>query len=53
MVRCFGYDNPMSAAMKGDAQVFASKMAPAKFLVFIVKDKGAPVSLEAAPKGGS
>jgi len=31
----------------------ASKTAPAKFLVFIVKDKGAPVSHEVAPKGRS
>jgi len=28
----------------------ASKTAPAKILVFIVKDKGAPVSREAAPQ---
>jgi quercetin dioxygenase-like cupin family protein len=29
----------------------ASKTTPAKFLVFIVKDKGAPVSRTAAPEG--
>jgi quercetin dioxygenase-like cupin family protein len=31
----------------------ASKTAPAKILVFIVKDKGAPVSRDAAPHGAT
>jgi quercetin dioxygenase-like cupin family protein len=31
----------------------ASKTAPAKILVFIVKDKGKPVSRDAAPEGKS
>lgn len=31
----------------------ASKTAPAKLLVFIVKDKGAPVSRDAGPQGTS
>jgi quercetin dioxygenase-like cupin family protein len=42
------YENP------GDVHVVsanASKTAPAKFLVFIVKDKGAPVSREVSPRG--
>src|SRR5271170_5653541 len=44
------YENPADVHV---VSANASKTAPAKILVFIVKDKGAPVSRDAAPKGAS
>ena len=41
------YENPTDVHV---VSANASKTAPAKILVFIVKDKGAPVSRDAAPK---
>jgi quercetin dioxygenase-like cupin family protein len=42
------YENPTDVHM---VSANASKTAPAKILVFIVKDKSAPVSRDATPRG--
>jgi quercetin dioxygenase-like cupin family protein len=42
------YENPSDVHV---VSANSSKTAPAKFLVFIVKNKGAPVSRDVSPKG--
>jgi quercetin dioxygenase-like cupin family protein len=42
------YENPSDVHV---VSANASKTAPAKFLVFIVKNKGAPVSRDVSPRG--
>jgi quercetin dioxygenase-like cupin family protein len=44
------YENPADVHL---VSANASKTAPAKILVFIVKNKGAPVSRDVPPKGGT